>query len=94
MEQREHPRLIVDWVNALLAPLIAPLLAPFGVHAEPGHHLIPNYLVMSGLIVLGFFVLGLMLRSRLSVEHPSRAQISLEDMGLGFVGMLAQFSGP
>jgi F-type H+-transporting ATPase subunit a len=94
MEQLEHPLLIVDWVNALLAPLLAPLLALFGVHAEPGHHLIPNYLVMSGLIVLGFLVLGLIVRSRLSVEHPNRAQIVLEDMVLGVVGMLDQFIGP
>ena len=94
MEQLEHPLLIVDWVNALLAPLLAPVLGLFGVHAEPGHHLIPNYLVMSGLVVLGFLVLGLIIRSRLSVEHPSRAQIVLEDMVLGVVGMLDQFIGP
>ena len=35
---------------------------------------------MSGLIVLGFLVLGLLLRSRLSVENPSKFQIVLEDL--------------
>jgi F-type H+-transporting ATPase subunit a len=90
MEQLEHPLLIVDWVNALLAPLLSAL----GFHAAPGHHIIPNYLVMSGLIVLGFFVLGLIVRSRLSVEHPGRGQIILEDLVLGVAGMLDQFIGP
>jgi F-type H+-transporting ATPase subunit a len=94
MEQLEHPLLIVDWVNALLAPVLAPLLAPFGIHAEPGHPLIPNYLVMSGLIVIGLTGLGVLVRTRLSVEHPSRAQIVLEDLVLGVAGMLDQFIGP
>jgi F-type H+-transporting ATPase subunit a len=94
MEQLEHPLLIVDWVNALLAPVLGPLLAPLGIHAEPGHHLVPNYLVMSGLIVLGLLVLGLVVRSRLSVDNPSRAQIVLEDLVLGVAGMLDQFIGP
>ncbi len=90
MESLEHPLLIVDWVNALFAPLFAAL----GMHAAPGHDVIPNYLVMSGLIVLGFLVLGLVLRSRLSVENPSRGQIILEDLVFGVVGTLEQFIGP
>jgi F-type H+-transporting ATPase subunit a len=90
MEKLEHPLLIVDWVNALLAPVLAAL----GLHAEPGHPFIPNYLVMSGLIVLGFLALGLIVRTRLSVEHPSRGQIILEDLVLGVAGMLDQFIGP
>jgi len=90
MEKLEHPLLIVDWVNALLAPLFAAL----GVHAAPGHHVIPNYLVMSGLIVLGFLVLGLVVRSRLSAEHPGRGQIVLEDLVLAVAGILDQFIGP
>ena len=33
----EHPKLlIVDWVNALLAPVLGPLLEPFGLRALPG----------------------------------------------------------
>ena len=90
MEKLEHPLLIVDWVNALFAPLFSAL----GIHAEAGHHVIPNYLVMSGLIVLAFLVLGLLLRSRLSVENPSRFQIVLEDLVLAVVGIIEQFIGP
>lgn len=90
MEKLEHPLLIVDWVNALFAPLFSAL----GIHAAAGHHVIPNYLVMSGLIVLGFLVLGLLLRSRLSVENPSRFQIVLEDLVLSVVGIIEEFIGP
>jgi F-type H+-transporting ATPase subunit a len=89
MEKLEHPLLIVDLVNALLAPLFA----LFGVHAEAGEHLIPNYLVMSGLIVLGFLVLGLLVRSRLSVDNPGRLQIVLEDLVMALVGLLDQYVG-
>jgi len=90
MEKLEHPLLIVDWVNALFAPLLAAL----GYRPAAGHEAIPNYLVMSGLIVLGFLALGLVLRSTLSVEHPSRFQIVLEDLLLAVVGILEQFIGP
>ena len=89
MEKLERPLLIVDWVNALFAPLLAAL----GYHPA-GHEAIPNYLVMSGLIVLGFLVLGLVLRSRLSVENPGTLQIVLEDLVMAVVGILEQFIGP
>src|SRR5262245_23320564 len=90
MEQLEHPLLIVDWVNALFEPIFG----LFGIHAEPGHHLIPNYLVMTLLIVLGFLVLGLVLRSRLSVENPSKFQIVIEDLVSAVAGLLDQWIGP
>jgi F-type H+-transporting ATPase subunit a len=90
MEKLEHPLLIVDWVNALFKPLFDVL----GVHAAEGHAVIPNYLVMSGLIVLGFLALGLFVRARLSVEQPSRLQIILEDLVLAVVDILEQFIGP
>jgi F-type H+-transporting ATPase subunit a len=90
MEQLEHPLLIVDWVNALFEPLFG----LFGIHAAPGHHLIPNYLVMTLLIVLGYLVLGLVMRSRLSVENPSKFQIVLEDLVSAVAGLLDQWLGP
>lgn len=90
MSPLDHPLLIVDWVNALLEPV----LGLFGLHAEPGHHLIPNYLVMTLLIVLGYLVLGLVIRSRLSVEHPSKFQIVLEDLVSAVAGLLDQWIGP
>jgi F-type H+-transporting ATPase subunit a len=59
-----------------------------------GHQVIPNYLVMVMLIVLGLTVLCLIVRSRLSVENPGKLQIVLED-GVGAVsGLLEEWIGP
>jgi F-type H+-transporting ATPase subunit a len=90
MEKLEHPLVIVDLVNAAFAPL----LGLFGLHSVAGHHLIPNYLVMTMLIVFGFLVLGLVVRSQLSVDDPGRLQIILEDLVSGLAGMLDEFIGP
>ncbi len=90
MDKLEHPLLIVDWVNGLLEPLFAAV----GLKSAPGSHLIPDYLVMSLLIVGAFLVLGLLIRSRLSVDNPGRAQIVLEDLVLAVVRMLEDFIGP
>jgi F-type H+-transporting ATPase subunit a len=63
----EHPLLIVDAVNAVLGPPVAWLLGVFGFHVE-GHEVIPNYLVMTMLIVALVTVVCLIMKSRLSVE--------------------------
>jgi F-type H+-transporting ATPase subunit a len=89
----EHPKLlIVDWVNALLAPLLGPLLGRFGVHTSPDHpYLIPPHIVMTMVIVLAITALGFYLRSRLSVENPGKLQILAED-GLNMMaGMLDEW---
>lgn len=69
MEALEHPSPLVDAINALVGL--------FGLH-------IPDYLVFCGLIVLIVLLVGLFIRSRLSVENPGRLQIMLEDL-TGFV---------
>lgn len=73
MEAIEHPSLVAALVNALLAPL--------GIHA-------PDHVVFCALICLIVLVLGLMLRSRLSVENPGTLQIMLEDVVSFFVSTL------
>jgi F-type H+-transporting ATPase subunit a len=93
MENLEHPLLIVKWVNALLGPLVAAALAPLGFHFE-GHDVIPDYLVMVLLIVAFVTVLCLVMRSRLSVEHPGKFQILLEDGVLAVLGLLEEWIGP
>jgi F-type H+-transporting ATPase subunit a len=94
MEKLEQKHLIVEWVNALLGPLVRPLLALLGVHVEAGREVIPDYLVMVLLVVVGYTALCLFLRSRLSVENPSRLQIVLEDLVSAVAGMLEQSMGP
>src|SRR5688572_19429097 len=93
MEKLEHPLWIVDFVNAILGPLVRAIGEALGYHFT-GHHVIPNYLVMVLLIVTGLTVLSLIVRSRLSVEHPGKLQIVLED-GVGAVrGLLEEWIGP
>jgi F-type H+-transporting ATPase subunit a len=100
MESLHQELLIVKWVNALLGPVVAPALEWFNhyvlggdVHLDPSHA-IPDYLVMSLLIVTGYLVLGLVVRSRLSVEHPNKFQIALEDLVSAVAGLLDQWLGP
>jgi F-type H+-transporting ATPase subunit a len=86
--------LVVQVVNALLDPVIRPLLTAMGRHPEPGAELIPDYLVICGLVVFAWTAIGLVIRSRVSVENPSRMQIVLEDLVLALVGLLEEWIGP
>ncbi len=79
MEALEHPSPLVALVNALLAPL---------------HIHVPDHVVFSALICLIVLVLGLMVRSRLSVDNPGKLQILLEDIVGFFVGVLEDNIGP
>ena len=88
----EHPLWIVEFVNALLGPLVKAALEPLGFHF--GHEVIPNYLVMTLLIVIGITITCLIMRSRLSVEHPSKFQILLEDGVMSVVNLLEEWIGP
>jgi F-type H+-transporting ATPase subunit a len=93
MEKLEHPLWIVEAVNAVLGPIVAAALAPFGFHFH-GPDIIPNYIVMTILIVAAIAVMSLLVRSRLSVEHPSRFQILLEDGVVMMNGMIEEWIGP
>jgi F-type H+-transporting ATPase subunit a len=93
MEKFEHPLWIVEAVNAVLGPLVVRVAALFGVHLH-GPEVIPNYLVLSLLIVVALTVLCLIMRSRLSVENPGKFQILLEDSVLGLLSMIEGWIGP
>ena len=93
MESLEHPLWIVDAVNAILGPLVIAAGEAAGYHFT-GHHPIPNYMVMVLLIVTGVTVLGLLLRSWLSVENPGKLQIVLEDAVRALQGLLTDWIGP
>src|SRR5258706_5707624 len=89
----EQPLWTVEAVSAVLAPPAAGLLGAFGFHAE-GHEVIPNYLVMTMLIVVLVTVVCLLMKSRLSVENPGRFQILLEDGVTAVAGLLEEWIGP
>src|SRR5690606_27639395 len=69
-----HTLWIVEVVNRLLGPLVASLLSlPY----HPGDQVIPDYLVMCALIVLGLTAFCVAVRSSFSVDNPGKVQIVL-----------------
>jgi F-type H+-transporting ATPase subunit a len=88
-----HEFWIVTTFNKIFGPAVAAALAPLGYHLDPAHA-VPDYLVMTLVIVLGLTALCLLVRPRLSVENPGTLQILLED-AVGFVlGVLREYIGP
>jgi F-type H+-transporting ATPase subunit a len=79
VENLEHASPLVDAVNALLAPL--------GFQA-------PNYLVFCALVTLIVLVLGLLIRTKLSIDNPGKFQIVLEDITTFIVEQLDAAIGP
>jgi F-type H+-transporting ATPase subunit a len=79
MEKLEHEFWIVQAVNAALGPMVAALLRALGRPVPPGAQPIPDYLVMAAIVVVAWTVVCLIVRRNLSVEHPGRVQILLED---------------
>ena len=84
MEKLHHSLWIVEFFNAIFGPMVAAVRRALGMAVEPGAQLIPDHIVMCAVIVLFVTALGLFVRSRLSVEHPGRLQIVLEEI----VGLL------
>src|SRR5512134_3508253 len=92
MGNLHHELWIVGVFNQLFGGLVAALLAPFGRHVDPAHA-IPDYLVMAILIVGFVTVLSLIVRSRLSVDHPGKLQIVMEDAIGAVAGLLDEWIG-
>lgn len=92
MEKLHHELWITHAVNAVFGPVAAAMLRAFGkdVPAQP----IPDYLAMLIVIALALTALCLIVRSRLSVEHPGGLQVALEDFVGAFQGLLTDFVGP
>ena len=94
MEKLHHALWIVQLVNAVFGGIVAAALRPLGITFAPGQDVIPDFIVMSLLILVAVSVLCLLIRSRLSVEDPGKLQILLED-ALTFVHeMLDSNIGP
>lgn len=94
MEKLHQKLWIVDLVNAIFGPLVAAALEPLGFHVAPDHPVIPDYIAISGVIVLFVTIVALILRTRLSVEEPGKFQLVLEDLVGAVVGILNDLIGP
>ena len=90
MERLEHTLLIAVLVNRVAAAIARAL----GIPVENPAAIVPDHLVMSGVVAVFFLGLGLFIRSRLSVEHPGKLQIILEDLLSFVIGMLKDDIGP
>lgn len=93
MEKLEHELWIVQAVNAAFGPVVAAVLRPLGWTFAPGARVIPDYLIMAALIVAAWTIVCLAVRRTLSVEHPGRVQVLLEDGVSAIQGMLHDYIG-
>ena len=94
MEKLHHELWITHAVNAVFGPIAALILRAFGRDVPAGAQVIPDYLAMLIVIAIALTALSLVVRSRLSVEHPGALQVALEDFITAFQGLLADFVGP
>jgi F-type H+-transporting ATPase subunit a len=93
MELLHHQLWVTEAVNAVFGPLAAAILRAFG-RPVPHGAVIPDYLAMLMLLTLVLTIFSLIVRSRLSVEHPGRLQIVVEDFVNLFHSLLDDFVGP
>lgn len=94
MEQIEHELLLAKWVNALLGGPVASLLGALGFRVDPGHPVIPDYLILCFLLAFAFLGGALWLRPRIRVEEPGKIQLMLEAIVEGLLGLLHDIVGP
>ena len=94
MEKLHHELWITHAVNTAFGPIAAAILRLFGREVPPGAQVIPDYIAMLIVIAIALTAISLLVRSRLSVEHPGALQVALEDAIAWFQGLLADFVGP
>ncbi len=70
-----------------------PLARALGFHIGEGHHAVPDHIIMIVLISLGLVLFSLWIRSRLSVEAPTRAQHLVEVVLEALNGLMKEVIG-
>src|SRR5271157_5635909 len=94
----EHLSRLTIWVNHLLGHIALGILHKLNVQPADYEHPIPEYLVMSLVVLILGTVLALFLRSRLSVERPGALQQAAEmlltnPLGFGIKDLLEENVG-
>ena len=79
METLHHQLWIVSAINAVFGSLAAAILHALGREVPAHGDIIPDYLAIIIFLTLLLTAFSLFVRSRLSVEHPGKLQIVLED---------------
>ncbi len=90
MEKLKHPLLLVDAVNYVAAWILHAMGRPV---TDP-NNIVPDYLVMCGVLVLILLAMGLAVKRQLSVDNPGKLQLILEDLVMFTRGMLKEDVGP
>lgn len=90
MEKLEHTL----WISIFVNKIAALVAAALGIHVANPAAIVPDHLVMSGVVMLVVLALGLFVRARLSVDKPGKTQIILEDLISYLQGMLREDIGP
>ncbi len=66
---------VADFLNGFL---FDPIARAMGIQLSAGHHAVPDHIIMILLIALSLVIFAVWLRSRLSVENPSKIQHLVE----------------
>jgi F-type H+-transporting ATPase subunit a len=93
MEKLEHELWIVQAVNAALGPVVAAAFRALGRPVPAHGDIIPDYIVMAGLILVVWTIVSLVVRRRLSVDNPGKLQIAIEDAIGAVQSMLHDYVG-
>jgi len=94
----EHVSQLTQWFNHILGPMALSLLHTMGLQPADYEHPIPEYLVMSLIVLVLCTILALILRSQLSVERPGALQQGAEllltnPLGFGVKDLLDENAG-
>src|SRR5271157_5369109 len=94
----EHLSKLTEWVNHLLGPIALGILHALHVQPTDYDRPIPEYLVMSVVVLIVGTVLALLVKSRLSVERPGGLQQVAEllltnPLGFGIKDLLEENAG-
>ena len=94
----EHVSQITVWFNHVFAPLALRLLHALRLQPADYEHPIPEYIVMSILVLILCTILALILRSQLSAERPGGLQQCAEmlitnPLGFGIKDLLEENAG-
>lgn len=92
MEELEHSLPLVEFVNKILGRPLSALLGLFGIEVKDPLHLLPDYVVISLIVVL-LLILFFGLASRRIDIFPSRLQSFLEMIIQTFEGLLVDTIG-
>ncbi len=89
---------VTHWFNHIFAPMALRLLHAMGIQPKDYDHPIPEYVVMSLIVLVFCTIVALLLRAQLSVERPGALQqgaelLLINPLGFGIKDLLVENVG-